>query len=209
MGHGQVQQTTQTILGQFTQVSTCPNCRGMGKMFSPCKNCNGQGRKEVSKVLNIKIPKGVDTGNKLRISAEGDSGKNGGPSGDLYVVILVQPHKIFRREGQNIYLEYNINFSQAALGDETEVDTVDGKCKLKIPAGIQSGTILSLKGVGVPYLNNPSKRGDQFVKTNVITPNNVTDEEKKLYRRLSEIQNEKVSKDSVVDKIKGVFTGAS
>lgn len=208
-GYGQVQQTTQTILGHFTQVATCPNCRGAGMIATPCKSCNGQGRKEVGKVLNVKIPKGVDTGNKLRINSEGDAGKNGGPAGDLYVVLLVQPHKFFKRDNVNIYLDYNISFPQAALGDEVEVDTVDGKKQLKIQHGIQTGSMLTIKGVGVPFLNNPSRRGDQFIRINIVTPTNINEEEKKLYKRLSEIQNEKNDKENIVDKIKGVFTGTS
>ncbi|EKE03005.1 MAG: hypothetical protein ACD_20C00294G0005 [uncultured bacterium] len=208
-GYGQVQQTTQTILGHFTQVSTCPNCQGAGMKATPCKGCNGQGRKEVGKTLNVKIPKGVDTGNKLRINSEGDAGKNGGPAGDLYVVLLVQTHKSFKRDGVNIYLDYNITFPQAALGDEVEVDTVDGKNQLKIQSGIQTGSILTIKGAGVPHLNNPNRRGDQFVRINVITPTNINEEEKKLYKRLNEIHNEKNDKENIVDKIKGVFTGSS
>ncbi|OGI16889.1 MAG: molecular chaperone DnaJ [Candidatus Melainabacteria bacterium RIFOXYA12_FULL_32_12] len=208
-GYGQIQQTTQTILGHFTQVSTCPACQGRGTSATPCKNCNGQGRKEVGKVLNVKIPKGVDTGNKLRINSEGDAGKNGGPAGDLYVVLLVQPHKSFKRDGVNIYLDYNISFPQATLGDEVEVETVDGKSHLKIHPGIQTGSILTIKSVGVPHLNNPNKRGDQFIRINLLTPTNITEEEKKLYKRLSEIQSEKNNKENIVDKIKGVFTGNS
>lgn len=208
-GSGQIQQTTQTILGHFTQVTTCPYCNGNGTTFSPCKSCTGQGRVEASKVINIKIPKGVDSGNKLRVSSEGDAGKNGGPTGDLYVVLYVQPHKIFQRNGINVYSDCPVNYAQAALGDEIEVDTVDGKKMLKIPAGIQSETVLTIKGVGVPHLNNPAKRGDQYVKVVVVTPTQLTEEERKLFKRMAEIQGEKLGKESIVDKIKGAFSGAS
>lgn len=209
-GSGQIQHMTQTILGNFTQVSTCPHCRGTGKSFTPCKNCSGQGRKEASKTISIKIPAGVDTGNKLRISSEGDSGKNGGPSGDLYVVLMVQPHKFFKREGVNIYLEHNISFSQAALGDEIEVDTIQGKKVLKINPGLQGGTVLNIKGAGVSYLNNPNKKGEQFVKINVVTPINLCDEEKKLFKRLAELNEERLNnKEGILGKIKDAFTGAS
>lgn len=207
-GHGQVQQTTQTILGHFTQVSTCPHCRGTGNLFSPCKKCQGAGRVEVPKIINVKIPKGVDTGNKLRVNSEGDAGKNDGPPGDLYIVILVQPHKKFVREGVNIHLDHIISFPQAALGDEIEVSTVDGTSKLKINSGIQTGSVLTLKGSGVPHISNPQKRGDQFVKIIVQTPTNLSEEEKKLFRRLSEIHKEKAGKDTIIEKIRGVFTGA-
>jgi len=208
-GHGQIQQTTQTILGHFSQISTCPTCGGTGKIVStPCKNCSGQGRKEVSKTINIKIPKGVDNGNKLRINSEGDAGKRGGPPGDLYVVLYVKSHELFKRENVNIYLEQPVTFAQAALGDEIEVDTVDGKKTLKIYPGIQSGTVLTIKNAGVPFLNNPSKRGDQFVKINLVTPTNLGDEEKRLFLKLFEIQNGKTRKDSFVDKVKASFTGS-
>jgi molecular chaperone DnaJ len=208
-GSGKVQHVTRTILGHFTQVSTCPQCYGMGRIIpSPCRECLGEGRKEAKKIINIKIPAGVDTENKLRVSGEGDIGLNGGPSGDLYVVLHVKPHKIFKREGINIHLEKQISFSQAALGDTIQVDTVDGVKEIKIHAGIQSSTVLSLKGTGVTQLNNPSRRGDQFVKINVITPVNLSDEEKKLFERLAEIHNEKLKKDGhIFDKIKGAFSG--
>ncbi|HSA06995.1 MAG TPA: molecular chaperone DnaJ [Candidatus Gastranaerophilales bacterium] len=207
-GAGQVQQTTQTILGHFTQVATCPQCKGTGKVVTnPCKNCRGDGRINVSKQINLKIPAGVDSGTKLRISGEGDAGKNGGPSGDIYVVLFVKPHKIFKRDGVNIYLEQQITFSQAALGDNIEVETVDGKKPLKIHAGTQSGTVVSIKGVGVPYLNAPSRRGDQFIKLNVITPAHLNDEEKKIFKRLFEIEKEKSKHEPLIDKIKGAFGG--
>lgn len=207
-GAGQVQQVRQTILGHFSQISTCPQCRGQGKITTSCKACSGQGRKNASKSINLKIPKGVDNGTRLRINAEGDAGKNGGPAGDLYVVLLVQPHKIFKRDGINIYIEQSINFSQAALGDEIEVDTVDGKKRLKINQGIQTGSVLNIRGIGVPYLNHPSKRGDQFVKINVLTPTNLNEEERKLFQRLAEIQSQKKGKESLLHKVKDVFTGA-
>jgi len=208
-GSGKVQHVTQTILGHFTQVTTCPQCKGEGKIISnPCKECKGEGRTELKKNINIKIPAGVDSGNKLRVSGVGDSGINGGPSGDLYVVLHVKPHKIFKRDGINIYLEKAISFSQATLGDTIEIETVDGNKELKIHAGLQSGTVLTLKGAGVPYLNTPSRRGDQFVKINLATPTNISEEEKKIFERLAEINNEKIKKEShLFDKIKGAFSG--
>ncbi|OGI02539.1 MAG: molecular chaperone DnaJ [Candidatus Melainabacteria bacterium GWF2_37_15] len=206
-GSGQVQQTTQTILGHFTQVGTCPRCKGTGRMISnPCNKCRGEGRVGVSKIINIKIPPGVDNGTKLRVSGEGDSGKNGGSAGDLYVVLFVKPHKVFKRDGVNIYLEKEITFSQAALGDTIDVDTVDGKRQIKIQPGIQTATVLSIKGAGVPYLNIPSRRGDQFIKLNIVTPTHLNEEEKKLFRHLAEIEKQKSQKESLLDKVKGAFT---
>jgi molecular chaperone DnaJ len=209
-GMGQVQQTTQTILGNFTQVTTCPKCKGKGTIVTNhCKACQGAGRKEASKVINVKIPKGVDTGTKLRVSGEGDAGKNGGPSGDLYIVLHVLQHKTFKREGTSIYSEVSISFSQAALGDEIEALTVDGEKTLKIHSGLQSGTILTIKGSGVPFLNTPSKRGDHYIKVNIMTPTSLNEEEKKLFERLSQIHNEKLHKDSIIDKIKDAFSGSA
>lgn len=206
-GTGQVQQTTQTILGHFTQIGTCPKCRGTGRIISnPCSKCGGEGRANVSKVINIKIPPGVDNGTKLRVSGEGDAGTNGGPSGDLYVVLYVKPHKIFKRDGVNIYLEKEITFSQAALGDTVAVPTVDGERQLKIQSGTQTGTVLSIRGVGVPYLNMPSRRGDQFIKLNVVTPTHLSEDEKRLFRQLAELERQKAQKESIIDKVKGAFT---
>ncbi len=206
-GAGQVQHSTQTILGSFTQVTTCPHCQGSGQMIkNPCKNCSGQGRKNVSKIINVRIPKGVDNNTKLRVNSEGDAGKNGGPSGDLYIILYIKPHSIFRRDGFNIYTEEEISFTQAALGAQIEVATVDGKKPLKITAGIQNNTVLTIRNAGVPFINNPNKRGDQYIKINVVTPANLSDEEKKLFQRLAQIQSEKKDKDSILDKIKGALS---
>jgi len=206
-GSGQVQQTTQTILGHFTQVSTCPQCRGAGQIISnPCKKCHGEGRADVSKLINIKIPAGVDNGTKLRISGEGDSGKNGGPPGDIYVALHLRHHKIFKRDSVNIYLEQNITFSQAALGDSIEIETVDGLKPLKIQPGTQSETVISIRGAGVPFLNMPSRRGDQFIKLNVVTPTHLSEEERKIFNRLNIIESEKADKEPLMDKIKSAFS---
>jgi len=208
-GTGQVQQTTRTILGQFTQVSTCPQCRGVGQIISsPCKKCHGNGRVNVSKEINIKIPAGVDNGNKLRVSGEGDAGTNGGPPGDIYVILYIKQHKYFKRDSVNIYLEKEITYSQAALGDTIEVETVDGNRPLKVQPGTQTGTVLSIKGAGVPFLNSPSRRGDQFIKLNIKTPTHLTEEERKIFHRLAEIEKEKAKKEPFIDKIKGAFTGS-
>lgn len=124
------------------------------------------------------------------------------------LLFTYNPHDTFKRDGVNIYFEHNINFSQAALGDDIEIETVDGKKHLKVQPGTQTGTVLSIKGVGVPFINNPSKRGDQFVKLNIVTPVNLSDEEKKIFYRLAEIQKEKQNKESFIDKVKDVFTGS-
>jgi len=209
-GTGQIQRTARTFIGSFTQVSTCPDCRGAGqKITSPCQECAGNGRIQVSKVITITIPAGVDHGAKLRISGEGDAGKNLGPSGDLYVVLYVKPHELFKREGVNIYIDQAITFSQAALGATIEAPKVDGVEKIKINPGVQTGTVLVIKGCGVPYLNNPSRRGDQYVRLLVVTPQSLNDEQKKLFKRLEEIEQEKASKHGgILNKFKDAFTGS-
>ncbi len=205
-GRGQVQQTTQTILGSFAQIVTCPKCHGKGKIISdPCPDCKGQGRKEVEKTLNVKIPKGVDTGSKMRLSGEGDAGMNGGPSGDLYIIIHVKPSKYFHRDGMNIYTKLDVTPSQAVLGDEIEIKTIDGDKKISIPTGLQSGDRVTIKGAGAPSVSNPSMRGDHIVIVNVKTPTHISNEERRLYESLYEIETGRVKKQSVKEKIKGAF----
>lgn len=205
-GRGQVQQTTQTILGSFAQIVTCPKCHGKGKIISdPCPDCKGQGRKEVEKTLNVKIPKGVDTGSKMRLSGEGDAGLNGGPSGDLYIIIHVKPSKYFHRDGMNIYTKLDVTPSQAVLGDEIEIKTIDGDRKISIPMGLQSGDRVTIKGAGAPSVSNPSMRGDHIVIVNVKTPTHISNEERRLYESLYELETGRVKKQSVKEKIKGAF----
>lgn len=210
-GMGQVQQTTRMFIGTFTQVTTCPDCRGMGqKVTDPCKDCMGNGRRQVSKIITISVPAGVDNGARLRVSSEGDAGKNKGPNGDLYIFLHVRPHEIFRREGVDIYIDQPITFSEAALGTTKEVPKVDGIDKIKVNPGTPTGTVLTLKGVGVPFLNNPQRRGNQYVRLLVQTPVNLTEEQKKLLARFDEIEKEKASKQpTILDKFKDAFTGSS
>jgi molecular chaperone DnaJ len=206
-----VQQTTRTFIGTFTQVSTCPDCSGAGqKITNPCTECAGNGRVQKPKVIAITIPPGVDHGAKLRLSGEGDAGRNRGPSGDLYIVLHVKPHEIFKREGVDIYIEQPITITQAALGVVKEVPKVDGIEKIKVPAGTQTDTILTIRGVGVPYINNPKRRGDQYIKLVVKTPTHLSEEQKKLLKRLEEIEVEKSAKNpTLIDKFKDAFTGTS
>ena len=205
-GTGKVHHTTSTVLGQFTQVSPCPKCHGTGKIIeSPCEKCHGKGQIEVEKKLELKIPAGVDTGSKMRLSGEGDAGLRGGPSGDLYVVLHVKPSNYYHREGLNIITRLDITPAQAVLGDNIYVQTIDGDKKLNIPAGIQTGTTLKLAGHGVPHVQKPSYKGDHIVLVNIKTPTSLTDEEKALYKRLYEINTGKKAQSSFKDKVKGVF----
>ncbi|HPT40792.1 MAG TPA: molecular chaperone DnaJ [Candidatus Gastranaerophilaceae bacterium] len=203
-GSGKIQQTTQTILGHFTQITTCPDCHGLGqKINSPCKACKGYGRIEKEKTVELKIPAGVDNGSKMRISQEGDAGKNGGPSGDLYVVIRVKPSDYLKREGINVFSEIEISPSQAVLGDEVVVKTLDGEKQISIPAGIQSASPIRIKSAGVPHLGKSSQRGEHIIIVNVKTPTNLSEEEKQLYKKLYEINTKKKYQEGLFDKVKG------
>lgn len=205
-GSGKVQHVTQTVLGQFAQISSCPDCRGSGrKIGSPCHHCNGQGRVEKEKKLEIKIPAGVDNMSKMRLSNEGDCGINGGPAGDLYVVLHVKPSEYYNRDGLNIITTLDITPAQAVLGDTVEIQTLDGMKKLQIHAGIQSGNMLKIKGVGVPHIQKPSHRGDHIIVVTVKTPEKISAEERELYKRLFEINTGKKPQETFTEKVKGAF----
>jgi len=207
-GTGQVRQETRTIMGSFVQVTACPECRGTGQIIKEkCPDCNGKGQKEVTRKIKLKIPAGVDNGSQMRMASQGDAGLNGGPSGDLYVVLHVLQDKKFKRDEFNLFTTENIGFAQAVLGDTIEIETLDSKENINISPSSQTDTIIKIKGKGVPYLNNPSKRGDLFVKLVVTTPTNLTDEEKKLYQKLYEIENTKANKESIIDKMRDAISG--
>ena len=207
-GSGQVQQVMRTPLGSIAQIVTCPDCHGKGKKISnPCKACKGHGKLQKEKKINIKIPAGVDNMSKIRVSHEGDAGSNGGPAGDLYVVLHVKSSDYFKREGNDVYSRLDITPAQAALGDEVVVKTLDGEQKITVQAGVQSGNSIKIKGAGVPYIARPSQRGDHVVIVAVKTPTKLSDEERNLYRKLYEIQNNKKAsqQSSIIDEVKGVF----
>ncbi len=189
-GQGRIQQTTRTVLGHFTQIVTCPHCHGKGSVISdPCPNCHGQGRKDTEKKIELKIPAGVDTGSKMRLSHEGDAGINGGVAGDLYIVIHVNPSPYYQRDGINVYTKLEISPAQAVLGDIVKVKTLDGERDVSIPAGIQNGESVKIRNAGIPNISKPSMRGDHIVIVAVKTPTHISNEEKALYRKLYEIQN--------------------
>ena len=179
-GHGQVRMQQ----GFFAVQQTCPECHGSGKIIrDPCGDCHGQGRIQEYKTLSVKVPKGVDTGDKIRLTGEGEAGVNGGPSGDLYVQIEVREHAIFHRDGKHLYCEVPITFIDAALGGELEVPTLDGKVKLKIPAETQTGKMFRLRNKGVePVRGGP--QGDLICKVVVETPVSLTARQKELLREL-------------------------
>ncbi len=173
--------------GFFSIQQTCPACKGAGTVISdPCKSCHGRGRTAKTRTLSVKVPAGVDDGDRIRLSGEGEAGRNGGPPGDLYVEIRVNPHKIFERDGADLSCEVPISIATAALGGEVELPTLDGNVSLKIPAGTQSGKIFRLRGKGVITVRDPHK-GDLFVRAVVETPVNLTGEQESLLKRFDEL----------------------
>ena len=179
-GSGQVRMQQ----GFFQVQQTCPKCRGRGKTISdPCLDCRGQGLLEKTKTLSVKVPPGVDTGDRIRLSGEGEAGPSGGPNGDLFVQIAVRQHNLFERDGRHLYCEVPINFVDAALGGELEVPTLDGKVKLKIPAETQTGKMFRLRGKGVqPVRGGPI--GDLMCRAVVETPVNLSSRQKQLLEEL-------------------------
>jgi molecular chaperone DnaJ len=175
-GSGQVQMRQ----GFFAVQQTCPTCSGRGKIISdPCTNCHGQGRLEKTKTLSVKVPAGVDTGDRIRLSGEGEAGENGAPAGDLYVQVHVKEHKIFQRDGNNLYCEVPLSFTTAALGGELNVPTLDGKVKLKVSAETQTGRMFRLRGKGVKSVRSGAV-GDLMCKVVVETPVNLSAKQKAL-----------------------------
>src|SRR6266851_10103748 len=174
--------------GFFSVSRTCGACRGMGQVInSPCQSCRGAGRVEQEKSIEVKIPAGVETGSRLRLQREGESGAYGGPAGDLYVVIHVAEHEHFERQGNNLYASVPVSFAQAALGAEIGVKTLNGEQPLKVPAGTQTGTVFRVRGQGMPVLGGRG-RGDLFVSVSVVTPRTLTREQRKLLEQLAKIE---------------------
>jgi len=171
--------------GFFTVARTCPQCRGAGKIVTnPCKTCRGAGRVTHERKITVKIPAGIATGQQLRLQGEGESGAAGGPAGHLYVVVHVQEHEFFRRDGNNLFCEIPVNFTTVALGGEIQVPTLDGVDTIKVPEGTQTGTTLRLRGKGMPDVNGRG-RGDLFATVQVQTPKKLSKEQRQLLEQLS------------------------
>ncbi|MDI1241989.1 MAG: molecular chaperone DnaJ [bacterium] len=191
--------------GFFSVMRTCPNCSGKGTIIrNPCKECKGNGRIEKEKILEIKIPAGVETGSRLRVTGEGEGGVHGGPSGDLFVVIHVAEHKTFERQGANLYSAVPISFAQAALGADMKVKTLEGEENLNIPAGTQTGTVFRIKSKGMPELGGRG-RGDLFVAATLITPKSLSKEQRKLLEQLAEVEDTEFNDESFMDKVRNIF----
>lgn len=183
-GAGQVRRVQSSIFGRFTNISTCPRCHGEGRIITdPCPTCRGSGREKRQRTLSVKVPAGVDTGTRIRLRGEGETGTRGAPSGDLFVVLSVQEHALFSREDDDILYRLPLSFAQAALGTQLEVPTLDGTDKLKIPAGCQTGTIFRLRNRGIPHLSGMG-RGDQLVEVTVVTPESLSREQRQLLQEL-------------------------
>ena len=203
-GKGQVQYNQSTPFGQFVNVKTCDICRGEGKIITdPCTSCNGRGKVRKTVKRKVSVPAGIDDGQTLSLRGEGDSGSKGGPSGDLYITIIVRPHAIFKRQGNDVVCEMPITFTQAALGAELEVPTLDGRVKYDIQEGTQTGTIFRLRGKGIPYLRG-NGRGDQYVKVEIDVPKKLNEKQKELLREFAEISGDEAceKRKSFFDKMK-------
>jgi len=195
-GMGQVKELVNMLFVQTYQITTCQPCKGRGKKIEkPCRDCRGEGLTRKKKEFTLPVPAGIADGSRMRVAGHGDKGPLGGSFGDLFVVIHVKPHKDFMRDGNTIHVKQPVSFTMAAIGGELLVPTVEGSRVLKIPAGIQSGTQLLMKDLGVPPLQNQGRRGDQIVHVVVNTPTKLSSEEKELFKRLAELSGEKLSVD--------------
>lgn len=199
-GSGQVTVQQRTPFGVMQTVRTCPHCGGKGKIIkNPCKKCGGKGRVRVTRKLDINIPAGIDDGQTFLVRGQGDHGINNGPAGDVAVTVTVRPDPLFERDGFNIWCEVPITYTQAVLGDEITVPTVDGKVSYIVPEGTQSGTVFRLRNKGVSYVNGGG-RGDQYVKVSIEVPKNLSSKQKELLKEF-----DKLSSDKNFEKRKGFF----
>ncbi len=208
-GSGEVRQVRQTFLGSMVSATTCPTCRGAGEVItSPCRTCQGRTQVRQTRRRTVSIPAGVDTGKRIRILGEGEPGLNRGPHGDLYLFITVAPHKYFRRRGDDIVLEVAVNVAQAALGGEVTVPTPNGPEKIKLPAGLQSGTVLAVRGKGFPHLQR-NGRGDLLVIVTAATPTNLSNDQKKLLKDLArQLNGEAVPQEhGLIDRLRDMLGG--
>ena len=184
-GTGQVRRVQRSLFGRFINTTVCPQCQGEGKVITePCPQCRGSGREKHQRRISIKVPAGVNDGTQIRLSGEGEAGTRGGSPGDLYVTLSVSEHEFFVRDGDNILYELPINFAQAALGAEVEVPVLEGKTRLNIPAGSQTGKTFRLKDKGIAHLHR-NGRGDQIVRLFVATPESLTKEQRRLFQELA------------------------
>ena len=201
-GTGSVRTTQRTPFGMMSSTAACPNCGGKGKIIhQPCPDCRGKGKVRRQRKVNVKIPAGIDHGQTISLRGQGHSGTNGGSAGDLLITVEVRRHEIFERDGSSILLTMPISITQAALGAELEVPTLDGKVKYDLPEGTQTGAVFRLRGKGVPYLRG-NGRGDQYITVEVQTPKGLNAEQKALLRQLAESMGEDAGDDKLRKKRK-------
>lgn len=208
----------QSLFGHFVNVAPCSRCKGEGYMIShPCAQCRGSGRQRLTKRLRVTIPAGVGDGAQIRLTGEGDVGPRGGLPGNLYLVVMVQPHPFFQRDGDDIVYELALNVAQAALGDEVEIPTLEGQTTLRVPPGTQTGAVFRLRGKGVPRLQS-SGRGDMIVVAKVAVPEHLTEQQRRLFQELartfagrdghhSDHPEDKERDKGLFDKLKDVLGG--
>jgi molecular chaperone DnaJ len=208
-GSGEIRRIQQSLFGRFIHTATCTHCHGEGMIIThPCRQCKGNGKERIKSKLTATIPPGIDENYQVRLSGEGDAGKYGGSSGDIYINVSIKPHKFFVRKGKDILYELPINFAQAALGNSMEVPTLHGKATLKIPPGTQNGKVFRLKGKGVPHLNGRGM-GDQLVMIRVVTPKSIDANQRRLFEELAKTLPEaKMSEDKdpeATDRMENIF----
>ncbi len=206
-GVGQVRATRESFFGYMSTVTTCPTCGGSGRQIPhPCPACGGKGRERRKRKIKINIPAGIDDGYRIRVPGEGDAGANGGPPGDLYVDIFVRPHPIFRRDNQHIFVEKEISFVQAALGDIVQVPTLEGTEELRIPPGTQPGATLKLRNKGMPSLRS-NGRGDEYIIIKVVTPIKLSKRQRELLLQFAKASGEEVTPQdkSTFQRVKDAF----
>jgi molecular chaperone DnaJ len=210
-GAGEVRQVSRSMFGQFVNISACPSCNGSGqKISNPCKACGGEGRTIIEDTVQVKIPHGVESGNYLPLRGKGHAGRRGGQPGDLIVVVEEKEHKLFRRQGDHVIYHHTVSFPEASLGAEIFVPTLYGEEKIKVSAGTQPGTVVRLKGKGIPQLNGYNN-GDQIVYLNVFVPTSLSTKEKSLIKELQQSKNISVEDQpdnedkDFLDRIKDLF----
>ena len=207
-GHGQVQMQQ----GFFAVRRTCPTCHGAGKRIeSPCTSCGGAGRTKVNKKLKVKVPVGVYEGAQVRVVGEGEAGEHGTPSGDLYIVISLKPHKIFERDGADLYCTMPVTFPQAALGAEVDAPTLDGKIKIKIPAGTEGARVFRLRGHGVPDVRTGGQKGDLYVRVHIAVPKKMSARQQQLLREFADEAGDEIypERSSFLGKVKDFWEDLS
>jgi len=202
-GQGQVRSAMSVGFGSFVTITTCPRCGGRGrKIKEKCRECSGRGTVEKTEAISVSIPEGADDGLRMRISGKGEAGMEGGPSGDLYVQVQVEPHKLFKREDDDLYMELPISFTQAVFGDEIEVPVFGEKAALEIPEHTQSNAVFRIQGRGMPSIGN-KKRGDLYVRVAVKTPANLTPRQRELLQEFASISGEKAGRKGLFKKLTG------